>query len=317
MSGAVTLPLSPPIQPQLAEPAADLPQGPGWSFEPKLDGFRAIVFVDGASHMVQSRNGRPLDRYFPELRFPAGRYVIDGELIVPDGEGEDFEALQQRIHPAASRVQKLAEATPARYVAFDLLARDDRALLDEPFDARRSLLEQVVAGPVVLIERVIDGDAARHWLLEREGVVAKRNDAPYRPGERVGMVKVRRTRSVDAVVIGWREREAGGAVASLILGLYEPDGSIRHIGHASGFTARTARELMDVVRPFDTGELAEPGPSRWSRGRDSSWHSLRPELVCEVQIEHTSGGRIRHGARLLRFRDDKPPRQCTVDQIER
>ncbi|MDX6547571.1 MAG: hypothetical protein QOG33_1121 [Gaiellales bacterium] len=303
--------------PQLAEPAADLPQGPGWSFEPKLDGFRTIVFVDGETHLLQSRNGRPLDRYFPELRFPPGRYVLDGELIVPDGEAEDFEALQQRIHPAASRVQMLAEATPARYVAFDLLARDDRSLLAEPFSARRSLLEQVVADPVVLIEQVANGEAARRWLLDREGVVAKQSDAPYRPGERVGMVKVRRTRSVDAVVIGWRERESGGAVASLILGLYEPDGSLRHIGHASGFTARKARELMDVVRPFDTGDLAEPGPSRWSRGRDSSWHSLRPELVCEVQIEHTSGGRIRLGARLLRFRDDKPPQQCTVDQIDR
>jgi ATP-dependent DNA ligase len=313
----MSLPLSPPIKPQLANPATALPDEPGWSYEPKLDGFRAIVFVDGDSHMVQSRNGRPLDRYFPELRFPAGRYVLDGELIVPDGDHEDFEALQQRIHPAASRVQMLAESTPASYVAFDLLALDDAVLLDQPFTDRRAKLEKVVADPVILIEHSAAAAGAAEWLRHREGVVAKQVEAPYRPGERVGMVKVRRTRTIDTVAIGWRERKAGGAVASLILGLYEPDGSIRHVGHTSGFTAKKARELIDVVRPYETGEHAQPGPSRWSRDRETAWHSLRPELVCEVQIEHTSGGRIRHGARLLRFRDDKQPQECTTDQIDR
>ena len=309
--------MPPVIKPQLANPAPALPDGDGWSFEPKLDGFRAIVFVEGDSHTVQSRNGRPLDRYFPELRFPPGTYVLDGELIIPDGEHEDFEALQQRIHPAASRVQMLSEQTPARFVAFDLLAENGESLMNRPFTERRSRLEQVAGDPVILIEHTDDPDVAAGWLQTREGVVAKQDDAPYRPGERVGMVKVRRQRTIDTVAIGWREREAGGAVASLILGLYEPDGGMRHVGHTSGFTAKRARELMDVVKEYDTGEHAEPGPSRWSRERESAWHSMRPELVCEVQIEHTSGGRIRHGARLLRFRDDKPPEECTTDQIDR
>ena len=309
--------MPPVIKPQLANPAPALPDGDGWSFEPKLDGFRAIVFVEGDSHTVQSRNGRPLDRYFPELRFPPGTYVLDGELIIPDGEHEDFEALQQRIHPAASRVQMLSEQTPARFVAFDLLSENGESLMNRPFTERRSRLEQVAGDPVILIEHTDDPDVAAGWLQTREGVVAKQDDAPYRPGERVGMVKVRRQRTIDTVAIGWREREAGGAVASLILGLYEPDGGMRHVGHTSGFTAKRARELMDVVKEYDTGEHAEPGPSRWSRERESAWHSMRPELVCEVQIEHTSGGRIRHGARLLRFRDDKPPEECTTDQIDR
>jgi ATP-dependent DNA ligase len=309
--------MPPVIKPQLANPAPALPEGDGWSFEPKLDGFRAIVFVDGDSHTVQSRNGRPLDRYFPELRFPPGDYVLDGELIIPNGEHEDFEALQQRIHPAASRVQMLSEQTPARYVAFDLLAEDGKSLMTKPFTERRRRLEKVAKDPVILIEHTADPKVAAGWLQTREGVVAKQDDAPYRPGERVGMVKVRRQRTIDCVAIGWREREAKGAVASLILGLYEPDGRIRHVGHTSGFTAKRARELMDVVKEYDTGEHAEPGPSRWTRERESAWHSMRPELVCEVQIEHTSGGRIRHGARLLRFRDDKPPEECTTDQIDR
>ncbi len=258
-----------------------------------------------------------MDRYFPELRFPPGRYVLDGELIIPDGEAEDFEALQNRIHPAASRVQMLAEQTPARFVAFDLLAHDDTVILDQPLAARRALLEQVVADPVILIDQTTDRKRAARWLQEREGVVAKVDDAPYRPGERVGMVKVRRQRTIDAVAIGWRERKAGGAVASLILALYDTDGELRHVGHTSGFTAKRARELLDVVRPLETGEHGEPGPNRWTGERETAWHSLRPELVCEVQIEHTSGGRIRHGAKLLRFRDDKLPSECLVDQIDR
>ena len=313
----MTLPLKPPLSPQLAQPKPQLPEEPGWCYEPKLDGFRAIAFVDGDSHQVLSRNGRPLDRYFPELRFPPGRYVLDGELVIPDQRGrEDFEALQQRIHPAASRVNMLAEETPAHFVAFDLLAHDDESLLDQPFSERRAALERLAADPVVVIDHTADVEAARAWLSSAEGVVAKRLDAPYRPGERTGMIKVRRVRTIDCVVIGWRERESGGAIASLILGLYEPDGSIRHVGHTSGMPAKRARELLDVVRPLETGEHGDTGPSRWSRGRDSTWHALRPELVAEVEIEHTSGGRIRHGARLQRFRDDKPPAECTVDQMD-
>jgi ATP-dependent DNA ligase len=312
----VALPLKPTVKPQLAQPKPALPTDQGWSYEPKLDGFRAIVFVDGDSHVLQSRNGRPLDRYFPELHFPPGRYVLDGELVIADGDHEDFEGLQQRIHPAESRVRMLAEQMPARYVAFDLLALDDRSLLAEPFSARRALLEEVVKDPVILIDHTEDAGAASEWLQTREGVVAKQDDAPYRPGERVGMVKVRRTRTLDAVVIGWRERKGGGAVGSLILGLYEPDGHIRHVGHTAGFTAKFSRELLEVVRPLETGEHGEPGPSRWTGARETVWRSMRPELVAEVEIEHASGGRIRHGARLQRFRTDKPPAECTVDQLD-
>ncbi|HET7379332.1 MAG TPA: ATP-dependent DNA ligase [Gaiellales bacterium] len=312
----MALPLRPTVKPQLAVPKPALPDEPGWSFEPKLDGFRSIVFVDGDRHVLQSRNGRPLDRYFPELSFPEGRYVLDGELVIADGEREDFEGLQQRIHPAASRVRMLAEEMPASYVAFDLLALDDRSLLKQPFSERRRLLEKVARDPVILIEHTSDPEAAAVWLRTREGVVAKQDDAPYRPGERVGMVKVRRTRTVDAVVLGWRERKGGGAVGSLILGLYQPDGQIRHVGHTAGFTAKFSRELLEVVRPLETGEHGEPGPSRWSGERETVWRSMRPELVAEVEIEHTSGGRIRHGARLQRFRTDKTPAECTVDQLD-
>jgi ATP-dependent DNA ligase len=313
----MALPLSPPLYPQLAKPAAKLPEGEQWSYEPKVDGFRTIVFVDGDSQHLQSRNGRAMDRYFPEISLPAGRYVLDGELVVNDTDGgDDFEALQQRIHPAASRVRMLAEETPATFVAFDLLAEGDESLLSLPFTERRARLEKLAGNGVTLIDHTDDVDKAGAWLQSREGVIAKQGDQAYRPGERVGMVKVRRVRTVDAVVIGWREHKHGGAVGSLILGMYEADGRMRHVGHTAGFTAKRARELVDVVKPLETGEFGEPGPSRWSSGRDTVWHDLRPELVAEVEIEHVSSGRIRHGARFQRWRDDKPPTECTVDQLD-
>jgi ATP-dependent DNA ligase len=315
-NGAVQTPLTPPIAPQLARAERALPEGDGWSFEPKLDGFRAILFSDGDEHLVQSRNGRPLDRYFPELVFAPGRYVLDGELVIPGPDGDDFEALQQRIHPAASRVKLLAESTPAVFVAFDILAEGDRSLLAEPFLRRRELLEAANLAPFTVIERRLDREQAGEWLQTREGVIAKRLDAPYRPGERVGMLKIRRQRTLDCVVIGWREASRGGAVGSLILGLYQPDGEIRHVGHCAGFPAKQARELIDVVTPLETGGRGEPSQSRWSKGNDTGWRELRRELVAEVQIDHTSDGRIRHGARLLRFRDDKPPRECDVGQLD-
>ena len=311
-------PLDPPIAPQLARPKKALPEDDGWGFEPKLDGFRAIVFSDGDEHLIQSRNGKPLDRYFPEVSFPPGRYVLDGELVIAgtDDEREQFGSLQQRIHPAASRVNQLAESTPAMFVVFDILADGKRSLLSEPFERRRELLEAMKIAPFVLIEHTLDRDHASEWLNTREGVIAKRLDAPYRPGERVGMLKIRRERTLDCVVIGWREHAHGGAVGSLILGLYEPDGGIRHVGHSAGFPAKRARELMDVVTPLETGERGEPSQSRWSRGEDTGWRALRPELVAEVRIDHASDGRIRHGARLIRFRDDKPPGECTVEQLD-
>jgi ATP-dependent DNA ligase len=313
----VSLPLSPPLLPQLARSAAELPEGEGWLYEPKLDGFRAVAFVDGGESYVQSRNGKPLGRYFPELRFPEGRYVLDGELVIrADGGGEDFEALQERIHPAASRVARLAAERPATFVAFDLLARDDRSLLEEPLTERRAALEAVAADPVELIPSTASLAEATPWLETAEGVIAKRAEAPYKPGERVGMVKVKRVRTIDCAVVGWRPGKAEGTVGSLILGLYAPSGELYVVGHTSGFTAARARELVGVVTPHETGEHGASEPNRWSADRDREWRGLRPDLVAEVSFDHKSGHRIRHGARLLRFREDKAARDCALAQLD-
>jgi ATP-dependent DNA ligase len=313
----VPLPLQPPLLPQLARSAAELPEGEGWLYEPKLDGFRAIAFVDGDESYVQSRNGKPLGRYFPELRFPPGRYVLDGELVIrADGGGEDFEGLQERIHPAASRVARLAAERPATFVAFDLLARDDRSLLEEPLTVRRAALEAVAADPVELIPSTALLAEAAPWLETAEGVIAKRAEAPYKPGERVGMVKVKRVRTIDCAVVGWRPGKAEGTVGSLILGLYAPSGELYVVGHTSGFTAARARELVGVVTPHETGEHGASEPNRWSADRDREWRGLRPELVAEVSFDHKSGHRIRHGARLLRFREDKAAHECALAQLD-
>ncbi len=313
----MSLPLQPPLLPQLARSATELPEGEGWLYEPKLDGFRAIAFVDGDESYVQSRNGKPLGRYFPELRFPAGRYVLDGELVIrADGGGEDFEALQERIHPAASRVARLAAERPATFVAFDILARDDRSLLEEPLTERRAALAAVAADPVELIPSTASLAEATPWLETAEGVIAKRAEAPYKPGERVGMVKVKRVRTIDCAVVGWRPGKAEGTVGSLILGLYAPSGELYVVGHTSGFTAARARELVGVVTPHETGEHGASEPNRWSADRDREWRGLRPDLVAEVSFDHKSGHRIRHGARLLRFREDKAARDCALAQLD-
>jgi ATP-dependent DNA ligase len=313
----VTLPLQPPLLPQLARSAAELPEGEGWVYEPKLDGFRAVVFVDGGDIHVQSRNGKPLGRYFPELRFPPARLVLDGEIVIrAPGGGEDFEGLQGRIHPAASRIERLAAEQPATFVAFDLLARDDEALLEAPLTERRAVLETVVSAPVELIPSTANIAEATPWLHSAEGVIAKRADAPYLPGERTGMVKVKRVRTIDCAVVGWRPGKAEGTVGSLILGLYDPGGEMHVVGHTSGFTAAKARELVGVVQPHETGEHGASEPNRWSADRDREWRGLRPDLVVEVSFDHRSGHRIRHGARLLRFRDDKRAQDCAVEQLD-
>jgi ATP-dependent DNA ligase len=313
----VALPLTPPVPPQLARSAKTLPTGDGYAYEPKWDGFRALAFVDGADVFLQSRNGKTLGRYFPELRFPEGRYVLDGELVIrADGGGENFEGLQERIHPAASRVARLAEETPATFVAFDILARDDDSLLDAPLTERRATLEDVVGEPVELIPSTADRAEAEPWLQTAEGVIAKRADAPYKPGERVGMVKVKRVRTIDCAVVGWRPGKKEGTVGSLILGLYGDGGKLHVVGHTSGFTARYARELVGVVTPHETGEHGASEPNRWSADRDREWRGLRPDLVAEVSFDHRSGHRIRHGARLLRFRDDKRADECALEQLD-
>jgi ATP-dependent DNA ligase len=309
--------LSPPVLPQLALSRAQLPEGEGWSYEPKWDGFRAITFVNDDEHFLQSRNGRPLGRYFPELRFPPGEYVLDGELVIMgDGGRQEFDALQQRIHPAESRVKRLAEEMPARFVAFDLLEHDGKVLLDEPFARRRELLEGVVTELFDLTPRTLERGGAEPWLEGAEGVIAKELDAPYRPGERTGMVKVKRVRTIDSVVVGWRPGKEEGTLGSLILGLYDDDGELQVVGHSSGFRAKQKRELPGFLAPYETGERGSGDPSRWDSGRELEWINVRPELVAEVSFDHVSGHRIRHGAKFKRWREDKEPRECTIEQLQ-
>ncbi|HEV7460838.1 MAG TPA: ATP-dependent DNA ligase [Solirubrobacteraceae bacterium] len=313
----MALPLSPPLKPQLAKSRSSLPEGEDWRYEPKYDGFRALAFVDDGDIALQSRSGRPLRRYFPELEFMPGRYVLDGEIIIGDLEGmQDFGALQQRLHPAESRVRRLAEETPARYVAFDLLAADGDSLLERPYEERRAALAELVAPPVLLAPWTGDREEAEPWLQGAEGVIAKEAGAPYRPGERKGMVKVKRVRTIDAVVAGWRPGKEEGTLGSLILGLYGTDGKLHVVGHTSGFRAKEKRELPAKLAPYETGERGTAEPSRWAADRDLEWIDLRPELVVEVTFDHVSGGRIRHGTKLLRWREDKAPGDCRLDQLE-
>jgi ATP-dependent DNA ligase len=307
------LPISPPLSPQLARSRTSLPEGDGWAYEPKFDGFRALVFVDGGDVVIKSRNGKPLDRYFPEVvaSLPAGRYVLDGEIVA-----ETFDTLGQRIHPAKSRIERLSVETPARLIAFDLLALGDDVLLELPYRARRAALEEAALDGVELAPVVWTADDARDWLDTEEGVIAKEADAAYKPGERTGMVKIKRVRTIDAVVIGWRPGKLEGTLGAIILGLYEPGGRLREVGHSSGFSAKEKRELPARLAPHETGERGSGGPSRWSAGRDLEWIGLRPELVVEVSFDHVSDNRIRHGAKVQRWREDKDPSACTTDQLE-
>ena len=317
----MALPLKPPVKPQLALSRKELPEGDVWAYEPKWDGFRAIAFVDGEELFLQSRNGRPLARYFPELSLPPGRYVLDGELVILDRAGhEQFDALQNRIHPAESRIKMLAEETPAVLRSFDLLAEGSSKLLRRPFEERRAALDALVAGfdapgSIELTPLTGSAEEARPMLESGEGVIAKQLDAPYRPGERKGMVKVKRVRTLDCVVVGWRPGKEDGTVGSLILGLYEPNGELRVVGHTSGLSAKRKRELVGELAPYETGERGSGDPSRWAHDRELEWISLRPELVVEVSFDHVSAGRIRHGAKILRWREDKNPRECTFDQL--
>jgi ATP-dependent DNA ligase len=311
------LALNPPVPPQLARSRARLPEGDGWTYEPKWDGFRAIAFVDGEDVFLQSRNGRPLRRYFPELAFPDGRYVLDGEIVIFGDNGVQlFDALGQRIHPAKTRIDMLAEQTPARFIAFDVLARDERVLLELPFAERRAELERLVEPPVDLTPWTHDVADAEPWLRGAEGVIAKELGAPYRPGERTGMVKVKRVRTIDAVVRGWRPGKEEGTVGSLILSLYDDEGRLREVGHTSGFTAKEKRELVARLEPYETGERGTGEPSRWASDRELEWRALRPELVVEVTFDHVSDGRIRHGAKIQRWREDKDPSECLLGQLD-
>jgi ATP-dependent DNA ligase len=336
MRGAMTLPFRPPLTPMEAKHVDALPSGDGWQYEPKWDGFRAIAFRDGNEVTVSSRKELPFNRYFPEIveavrTLAEKRLVLDGEIVIftPDGKGLDFDALLQRIHPAESRVRRLAKETPASFITFDLLALKDRDLRNSPLGDRRPRLEKVMEAaepPLHLSPATHDLKLATRWLEAfvvqgLDGVVSKRLDSIYRPGERE-MLKVKRQRTADCVVIGfrWAKDLKDEAVGSLLLGLYGPDGELWQVGFTSGFTQAARRELVKKLRPYRERTSAEPPPgqaavSRWSREKDLSYEQLRPELVVEVAFDQVTGHRIRHGSRFVRWRPDKPPEQCTFDQL--
>ena len=317
----MSLPIKPPIKPQLAKSARELPAGDSWRYEPKWDGFRTIVFRDGDDVQLQSRNGKPMNRYFPEivpqvLSLPGDRLVLDGELIVVVAEIQEFDLLGQRIHPAESRVKMLAEQWPAAFVAFDLLAEGDESLLELPYEELRRRLEQVIEDPVQLTPMVDNTDDAGVWLTgHSEGVIAKQAAAPYRPGERTGMTKIKRVRTADAVVQAFRFGKEEGTVGSLILGLYDDDGNLHVVGHTSGFKAKEKRELIGKLEPYRTHERGAGEPSRWKSDEELVWEGLRPELVVEIAFDHITGNRIRHGAKFVRWREDKDPRECLIEQL--
>ena len=338
--------IAPPVEPMLAKIAEELPSSPTFLFEPKWDGFRAIIFRGTSDVFIQSRDLRPLDRYFPELhdslleRLPIG-CVIDGEIVIVGPDGLDFDALQLRLHPAASRVAKLARETPASFVAFDALALDGRNLMTIAQSERRAQLEtalQSVEPPVHLTPMTRNRAVALQWLQHFEGagldgVIAKPAHIPYEPGKRV-LLKVKHARTADCVVAGFRWQKSGNnAVGSLLLGLYDEGGVLQHVGVTSAFTMATRKQLALDLAPLrkdalndhpwrewasaDAASTRMPGAqSRWSAGKDLSWEPLRIERVCEVKYDHLQGDRFRHAAIFLRWRPDKPPSECRYDQLE-
>jgi ATP-dependent DNA ligase len=349
----VDLPVQPPLAPMLAKPVPEVPDPAGWpdglAFEPKWDGFRCIVFRDGDEVVLGSRNERPLTRYFPELvegllRELPPRCVLDGEIVVPVNDTLSFPALQERIHPAASRVAMLAARSPAQYIAFDLLALGDDSLLDAPFAQRRARLEEACADardPVHLTPLTTDPAVARRWFAELEGagldgVVAKPRDLPYRPDQRV-MIKIKHARTADVVVAGYRLHKSSTAdrplLGSLLLGLYDDSGGLQHVGVAGSFSTSVRAQLHTLLQPLrtdvsehpwagwsdpDTGGPRKPGQvSRWSTGKDLSFVPLRPDLVCEVGYDAMEGHRFRHTAQFKRWRPDRTPQSCTYAQLER
>jgi ATP-dependent DNA ligase len=347
----VNLPFAPPLAPMLSGSADALPQGGGWQFEPKWDGFRTIVFRDGDEILLQSRDEKPMNRYFPELLAPLAaslppRCVVDGEIVIVGPDGLDFEALLLRIHPAASRVKLLAAESPSSFVAWDLLALGDEDLRETPLGVRRERLEKALAHaapPVHLTPATRDRALAEDWFQRFEGagldgVMAKRLDAPYRAGERT-MIKVKHARTADCVVAGfrWHKNGPGTMIGSLLLGLYDDDGTLHHVGVTAAFSNAVRKQLVQELAPLreralenhpwrDWAEAEQeaaakgqrmPGAtSRWNRGKDLSWEPLRPERVCEVAYDHMQGTRFRHAAHFVRWRPDKRPQECRYDQLE-
>ncbi len=348
MSAPSAYAIAPPVEPMLAKLTDELPAGEGFLFEPKWDGFRAIVFRGGPGDVfIQSRDSRPLDRYFPEVHdacaagLPDG-CVIDGEIVIATSGGLDFDALQMRLHPAASRVAKLAKETPAAFVAFDLLAIEGRDLRGSAQRERRAQLERALKGvapPIHLTPMTRDRRLAQEWLVRFEGagldgVIAKPESGTYQPGKRA-MIKVKHARTADCVVAGFRWHKSGrDAVGSLLLGLYDDNGTLHHVGVTSSFTMAARRELVRELAPLRRNALDEHpwrewadaegmaggrmpgGQSRWSAGKDLSWEPLRVERVCEVKYDHMQGPRFRHAAIFQRWRPDKAPADCRYDQLE-
>lgn len=338
------LPVLPPVRPMLAKSISGVPAADGLIYEPKWDGFRCIVFRDGDEVELGSRNERPLTRYFPELveslkaNLPE-RCVIDGEIVVVTDKGLDFETLQLRVHPAASRVRMLSETIPASFVAFDLLALGDDNYCDRPFSDRRASLEEALSGarpPIYLTPTTTDHAEAERWFGEFEGagldgVVAKDTAMPYQPDKRV-MFKIKHERTVDCVVVGFRWHKSGPVVGSLLLGLYDTEGRLHHVGVTASFTMVRRRELVDELSSYRMnasethpwqGEVADgdrtrrPGaPSRWNPKGESTFEPLRPELVCEVAYDHMQGDRFRHATTFRRWRADRTPESCSYEQVE-
>jgi len=328
------LPITPPYPPMEAKRVDKIPSGDGWQFEPKWDGFRAIVFRSGDDVAVQSKSGQPLGRYFPEvveamLELRQKEFVLDGEIVVPAGGRLSFDHLLQRIHPAESRIRKLAAETPAHYFAFDLLVVNGSSIADKPIQTRRDRLERffvsVPEGSLIrLSPATTDRKLADDWFDKfgsagLDGVMAKRLGEPYHSGDREGMVKVKHLKTADCVVGGFRYGEGTREVGSLLLGLYDEEGRLVHIGHSSSIRkddrpALTKRlEALAGENPF---EVRVPGgPSRWATEKSGEWEPVRPELVCEVEYDYFSQGRFRHGSKFLRWRPDKKPKQCTMDQV--
>jgi ATP-dependent DNA ligase len=329
----MNLPVPIATEPMEAITASEIPEGPEWQYEPKWDGFRCLSFRDGDEIAMMSKSGQPLDRYFPEIvaalrSLKAHKFVLDGELLILRGHRADFDALLQRIHPAESRIRKLSTETPATLMTFDLLV-DDRGndLAGEPLSKRREALEKFAKKyfhhPIELSPAAFDLKTARHWLVEipgeLDGVIAKRSDLPYAAGTRDAMLKIKSLRTADCVVGGFRYASKGKVIGSLLLGLYDDEGRLNHVGYTSAIPAAEKRELTSKLEaliepPGFTGN-APGGPSRWSSRRSDEWKPLKPKLVVEVQFDHVSGHRFRHGTKLLRWRPDKKPSACTMDQL--
>jgi ATP-dependent DNA ligase len=332
----MALALRRPLAPMEAQSVDVIPEGEEWQYEPKWDGFRGLVFRDGTSVEIQSKSGQPLTRYFPELvdafrSLKGGQFVLDGEIVVPDGRAFSFDALLQRIHPAPSRINRLATETPALFIAFDLLAdADGKSLLEQPLPERRRRLEAFAAQyfgegqPIRLSPATTRLSVAKGWLKRvgatLDGIIAKRRDLPYRLGDRGAVQKIKNYRSADCVVGGFRYGHGTKLVGSLLLGLYDNQGRLNHVGFTSAIKrdekpALTKRLEKLIGPPGFTGN-APGGPSRWSTERSAEWQPLTPKLVVEVGYDHFSGDRFRHGTKLLRFRPDKASKQCTLDQVK-